>query len=176
MTKSPIPDRITTIVWEYLRRNFRIDATKATKKDINRLLSNREAMLRHIKQRKRTMMGISPKQAKNELRKMRAFGMTEQYRKQSKGLWSKKVGVYSQMKKDINTIEQKSGSGKSYTRTYQRWEPEKTKLGYESPKETLRKNINLPTGEAKKVLEGKYQRGFTYMSVAVMKSRLKKGM
>ena len=166
-SRYPIGDIITTRVWEYLKRTLRRDPTKLRKKDINKMLTERQTPLDEIISKKRGKRGISLKQAKKEKIAMKRLGMTKEAMKKGKGVWSRKVGVYSKMKK-LNLFEQsvRKGSNKTYVRGYVKWSKEE--------KETLMRNQNMPTRQLKSLLEAKHKRAFTYSSVATMKSRLKK--
>lgn len=102
-------DRITMHVWEYLKRTFRQDPRGMKKKELNRLLNERQRHIERVQKTGKPWMDIkSRKQAEKEKISMLRLGLwedkkvTETGRPRERGkygAWSRRVGAFSRMKR-----------------------------------------------------------------------------
>lgn len=107
-------DRLTMHIWEYFKRTFRRDPRKFKKRTLEKnWLVQRQAALDNIRKGKMKWNDVvkrnpamkhqkavtTRKQAEEELLEMKRYGLHSEQRSQKKGMWSRKAGAFSRMKK-----------------------------------------------------------------------------
>ena len=148
MVKS-IPDHATTAVWEWFKRTFRRDPARMTRKDAIKVMHKRSQVLKQ-----------AGKVRTKEYKTIRRYVTTKG---KPKGIWSRKLGMHSRMKK-IARVSQRGKTGRKYTRTYIPWS--------KAEEETMIMNENLKPKKLQMILVRRYGSYRTLSSISAKKSRL----
>lgn len=141
---TPVGDKDVMKIYEWLRKSFKVNPLVDKKKDVDRKIYS---MVKKL-EKKRPSKAV----------RLKIF---------RRGIWKK--GVWTRIKEHVKLHKVKSHTRKakpikSYVRTYSKWSSDE--------KNYVKRYKHLKVSTVKIMLEKKFNKGYTYSSVATMKSRV----
>ena len=153
------PSVVVARIWEFMRKTFTIDWSRVRRKrEVDIVIRRRKRFLIRIIKGQRTLGGISPQKAKQELKNI------EKMERVYKRGWHQIKPLIRQHYK-VRSYTRKGKRVRPHVRSYLRWTPEQ--------KEFIKERIGMRTKDLMNVFNQRFGTARSYSSIATMKSRLR---
>ena len=170
MPRTRFPSQVVARIWDWLRKTFVIDWSRVrSKRDVSSLIRRRKDFLRSVISYKRSIRGISPREAQGELKRIEAG---ESNLRTGKVSTTYRRGWYQIKPLTIETMFVKSYSRKGivvrgYTRSHLSWTSQQ--------KGFVRERIGMRTSDLRNSFSVRFGVYRSSESIETMKYRIKSG-